>query len=79
VSGSQALPYKKDVVHCGNDRKGKGRAQKRKAGDGYPSRSVYFEQQHKKDGRYLSKRVRLAKDAGTKVAQSGDSIEYGAR
>jgi hypothetical protein len=52
---------------------------KGKAGDGYPSRSVYFEQQHKEDGRNLGECVRFAKDAGTKVTESGDSIEHGAR
>jgi len=78
VSGSQALAHNEDVVHCRDDGEGKGRAQKRKASDGNPSRFIYFQQQHKEDGRYLRESVRFAKDAGAKVAQSGDGVEHGA-
>jgi len=75
MDGSQALSYKQYVMHCGNDREGEGRAQKRQPRDGNPSRFIYFHEQHKEDGGDLRKCVRFAEDAGAEVAQPGDSIK----
>src|ERR1700685_139371 len=62
----------------GDDGKGESGAQKCGAGDPSPAYAVDLQQENEKDRGDLRKRVGLAKNAGAKIAQSGDGKEHGA-
>jgi hypothetical protein len=75
---TQTVLNKEDVVHRGNDGESEGRLQEKFPGDHDHWSLVDRKQQYKEDGTDLGKRVRLPKDAWTKVAQTGDHIKNSA-